>query len=123
MPLKADLLNDLEDEELQTVIGQCNELLKQRDKQRKDEALEKARAILAIAGLKLSDVAAGKSHKNGSKAPVYHGGHQYQHPTNKALTWNAKGQKPGWLRELEAEGRRAVEMAPGNDVAAVKKAG
>ena len=51
-----------------------------------------------------------KPHKNGNKAPVYHGGRQYQHPTNKALMWNAKGQKPNWLRELEASGGKAVEI-------------
>jgi len=70
----------------------------------------RGRAILAGAGLNLKDVAAGKPHKNGSKAPVYHGGRQYQHPTNKALTWNAKGQKPTWLRELEASGGKALEV-------------
>lgn len=110
MPLKADLLNGLEDEELQAVIGQCNELLARRDRERKNKALEDARAILAGAGLNLRDVAAGKPHKNTGKAPVYHGGHHYQHPTNKALTWNAKGQKPTWLRELEAAGGTALEV-------------
>jgi len=111
MPLKADLLNDLPDEELQAVIGRCNELLKQRDRQRKDEALEKARAILVVAGLSLRDVASGKPQKNGNgKGPIYHSGRQYQHPTNKALSWNAKGQKPHWLRELEAGGGKAAEV-------------
>jgi DNA-binding protein H-NS len=45
------------------------------------------------------------------KAPAYHTGRLYQHPANKGLTWNGKGQKPGWLRELEREGGTAVEMA------------
>lgn len=110
--MKTETLETLNDGELQTVIARCNELLKERDRQRKDEALEQARAILSGAGLNLRDVASGKTHKNGGKGPVYHGGHQYQHPTNKALNWNAKGQKPHWLRELEAEGRRAVETTP-----------
>ena len=61
-------------------------------------------------GLSLKDVAAGKAPKNGGKGPVYRKGTQYQHPTNKALTWNGGGQKPNWLRELEASGGKAVEV-------------
>jgi hypothetical protein len=34
----------------------------------------------------------------------------YQHPAKKELTWNAKGQKPNWLRELEAQGGKPVEV-------------
>jgi H-NS histone family len=113
--VKTETLETLSDEELQGVIARCNELLKERDRRRKDEALEQARAILAVAGLNLRDVASGKTQKNGGKGPVYHGGRQYQHPVNKGLTWNAKGQKPTWLRELEAEGRRAVEIEAAND--------
>src|SRR5664279_3895377 len=105
-----DSLEKLADDELQAVIDRSNELLKERDRQRKDKALEQARAILAGAGLSLKDVAA-KPHKNGNgKGPVYHGGRQYQHPTNKTLVWAAKGQKPGWLRELEAQGGKAIEL-------------
>src|ERR1700691_454048 len=111
MIVNPDLLAKCEDDELRTVISSCEELLAQRDRKRKDKALEDARAILATAGLSLKDVAAGKPHKNGSNAPVYHGGRQYQHPTNKALVWTAKGQKPAWLRELEASGGKAVEVA------------
>jgi DNA-binding protein H-NS len=105
-----DSLEKCGDAELQAVIARCNELLKERDRQRKDKALEEARAILAGAGLNLRDVASGKPQKNGSKSPVYHAGRQYQHPTNKSLVWNAKGQKPTWLRELEAQGGKAVEL-------------
>lgn len=74
--------------------------------------MAEAGAILAAAGLSLKDVARkGRGAKHGGgKGPAYHAGHRYQHPTNKALTWNAKGQKPGWLRQLEAEGKKAVEL-------------
>jgi len=108
--VKLDSLNDLKDEELQGVIARSNELLQERDRQRKEKAVEEARAILAVAGLSLRDVASGKPHKNGSKSQAYHAGRQYQHPTNKGLVWNAKGQKPTWLRELEASGGKAVEV-------------
>lgn len=106
--MKIDTLDALKDEELQAVIARSDELLKQRDRERKDKAMEDARAILASAGLSLKDIA--KPQKNGSKGPVYHAGRQYQHPANKTLIWNARGQKPTWLRELEAQNGKAVEL-------------
>ena len=109
--MTLDSLEKLGDGDLRAVAARCEELLAQHDRERKDKALEQARAILSGVGLSLKDVA--KPHKNGAKGPVYHGGRQYQHPTNKALTWNAKGQKPGWLREVEASGGKAVEVANG----------
>jgi DNA-binding protein H-NS len=104
-------LNELQDAELKTTIEQAEGILKQRDADRKAKAIEDARATLAAAGLTLKDLN-GNGKKKTAKGPVYHGGHTYQHPTNKALTWNAKGKKPGWLAELESEGERAVEIAP-----------
>jgi hypothetical protein len=35
----------------------------------------------------------------------------YQHPTNKALVWQAKGKKPKWLIALETDGDKAMEPA------------
>jgi DNA-binding protein H-NS len=112
------MLDALQDGELRTVIEQCNGLLKQRDEERKAKAMEQARslqakalnearAVLEGAGLSLKDLG-GNGKKKRVKAPVYHAGHTYQHPTNKALTWNGKGKKPGWLTELEAGGESAV---------------
>jgi hypothetical protein len=34
----------------------------------------------------------------------------HRHPTDKTLVWRAKGQKPKWLRELEADGERPIEF-------------
>jgi len=109
--MNLDLLAKCEDDELRAVAARCEELLEQHDRERKNKALEDARAILAIAGLNLRDVASGKPMKNGVKAPSYHGGHTYQHPSDKTKVWTAIGQKPGWLRALEAEGKRAIEVA------------
>jgi hypothetical protein len=108
--MTLDSLEKLGDVELRAVAARCEELLAQHDRQRKEKALAEARAIPAGAGLNLRDVASGKPQKNGGKGPTYHGGRQYQHPTNKALVWNAKGQKPTWLREVEAQGGKAVEL-------------
>jgi DNA-binding protein H-NS len=125
-------LDALNDDELRAVIAHANELLKAHDEERKAKALADARAlkakaltdaraVLASVGLSLKDMS-GKKPRSG-KPPAYHIGHQYQHPANKSLTWNGKGQKPGWLRELEGEGGKAVEAVDGNATAPGRKAG
>jgi hypothetical protein len=103
-------LETLTDEQLQSVITRAGELLKQHDRERKEKALADAQTILASAGLSLRDVTSKGKGSKISKPPVYRSGHSYQHPTKPELVWNAKGQKPGWLRELEREGRKAVEL-------------
>jgi hypothetical protein len=78
---------------------------------RKAKALEAAREFalktLSAVGLGLDDLVKGK--ETGLKGPVYKVGFTYQHPSNKSLVWNAKGQKPKWLREVEADGNKPVE--------------
>jgi DNA-binding protein H-NS len=108
--MKPDTLDALNDDELRALIERAQGLLRQRDEDRKAKALGDAKAILASVGLSLKDLG-GKAKGKPAKSVAYQGGHQYQHPTNKTLTWNAKGQKPRWLRELEAAGERAVEMS------------
>jgi DNA-binding protein H-NS len=124
--ISTSMLDELKDDELRVVIEESQGLLKRRDEGRKAKAIENARTLLASVGLSLKDIN-GKSRGKSAKAPAYKGGHHYQHPTNKTLMWNAKGQKPNWLRELEAAGGKAVEIAglPANDNAAatVKKTG
>jgi predicted metal-binding transcription factor (methanogenesis marker protein 9) len=115
--IKADMLDAFNDEELGEVKVLADKLLKHRDEQRKAKALEEARATLAAAGLSLRDLS--KARIKPAKGPSYKGGHAYQHPTNKSLVWRAKGQKPVWLRELEAGGGAAVEVV--NDNVAGKK--
>lgn len=106
--MKLDILDDLKDEELQAAIEYAGGLLKQRDRERKAKAISDARATLAAAGLSFKDLGG----KGGGKARhTYRSGHHYQHPENKALSWNGKGKKPSWLRELEAEGTKAIETA------------
>jgi len=108
--MKLDTLDALEDADLRAIINRSEELLKLRDEDRKAKALSDARALLAAAGLSLKDVAMrGKGARHGKAVP-YHAGTLYQHPANKALVWNAKGQKPGWLRELEGQGGKPVEV-------------
>ena len=108
--ISSSMLDALQDDELDTVIDLALALRKKRDEDKKAKAIEQARATLAAAGLTLKDLN-GKGKSKMAKGPVYHGGRTYQHPTNKALTWNAKGKKPGWLVELEGRGQAAVEVA------------
>jgi DNA-binding protein H-NS len=126
-------LDGLNDDELRAIDARVQELLKIHDEERKAKALADARAlkakaladaraVLASAGLSLKDMS-GKKPRSG-KAPGYHVGRSYQHPANKALAWNGKGQKPAWLRELEGEGGKAVELVGAPDSAPpVKRAG
>src|SRR5947207_2122043 len=106
--IKPDTLDALSDEELRTVIAQSQGLLRKRDEERKAKALSDARALLESVGLSLKNLG-GKGKKKGGQA-LYKGGRVYQHPTDKALVWKANGQKPNWLRELEAQGGKAVEV-------------
>jgi DNA-binding protein H-NS len=110
--MTLESLEKLQDNELEAVIARSQEMLRERDRKRKEQAMEDARAILLRAGLTPQDLAGkgkGARHANG-KGPVYRTGHQYQHPVNKGLVWNAKGQKPNWLRELEKERKNALEV-------------
>jgi len=111
--IRANMLDEFSDEDVQEVRVLCDKVLKARDADRKDKALEQARATLAAAGLSLRDLARAKAKPN--RGLSYRGGHVYQHPTNKTLTWNARGQKPTWLRELEASGGKAIESPAGDN--------
>jgi DNA-binding protein H-NS len=106
--IKADMLDAFDDDNVREVRALCDKVLKLRDDDRKAKALDQARATLAAVGLTLKDLAGAKAKP--IKGPSYKGGHSYQHPANKTLVWNAKGQKPTWLRELEAGGKAAVEV-------------
>lgn len=108
------MLDSFNDEELREVKVLADKLLKQRDDDRKDKALENARATLAAVGLSLKDLVKAKT--KAVKGPLYKGGHTYQHPTNRALIWQAKGKKPKWLVELEAAGDKAVELAANDNI-------
>src|SRR5580704_3027132 len=99
--MKLESLDTLKDEDLRAVIGRAEELLDQHDRERKEKARENARLILEAAGLSFRDLASKAKSGRSGKGPIYHGGHRYQHPTKTELVWAAKGQKPGWLRQLE----------------------
>jgi hypothetical protein len=118
--VKPDMLEGFNDDEIREIKLLADAVLKRRDDARKAEAIEEARERLAQAGLTFADVARVKT--RAAKGPSYKGGHTYQHPANRGLMWNAKGQKPKWLRELESSGGTAVELAANdNAIPAVKR--
>jgi DNA-binding protein H-NS len=105
------MLESLNDDDLRAVMARADALLKTHDTERKDRALSEARTLLASVGLSLKDLSR-KAPAPKSKGQAYHAGRQYQHPGNRALVWPGKGKKPGWLAALEAEGGKAIEIAP-----------
>jgi len=112
------MLDAFSDDEIGEIKTLADNVLKRRDDERKAKAMEEARVTLAAVGLTFKDVV--KAKIKPAKGPQYKGGHTYQHPTNKTLVWNAKGQKPNWLRELEREGGKATQRPePENDNAAM----
>ena len=117
MAIKVDMLDAFNDDDIREVRALCDKVLKHRDDDRKAKAMEQARATLAAVGLTLKDLAGARA--KAAKGPSYKGGHSYQHPTRKELVWQAKGQKPNWLRELESAGSTAVELAASDNAAKV----
>ena len=103
--MTLETLGKLNDDELRAVITRSEELLKSRDRERKEEATAQAKALLESVGLSFKSVAG----KPARRPVLYKGGRVYQHPAKPELVWNAKGQKPNWLRDLEKEGGKAVE--------------
>ena len=108
--MTLETLETLDDEELQECINRAGNLLSKRQEARRQEAIQKAIEILNDAGVDPAVLTARR--KPGTKAPVYRAGYRYQHPHNTELIWNGRGQKPNWLRLLEREGGKAVELPP-----------
>ena len=108
--MKLEIIDGLKDEELQAVIERAQELLRDRDEKRKDKAREDAIAILAAAGLEPGDLKGTPKRKRTGVA-VYKAGHSYQHPDDPTKVWKGTGVRPAWVKELEAKGRKPVEVA------------
>ncbi len=113
--MKVEMLDTLTDAQLTEVIARSNELLIMRDRQRKDDAIEKARTLLAAAGLSFKDIAGKKASRAASVSFRPKSGHTYQHPDNPTLQCLGTGNKPKWWHELAKAGREPI------DLGAVKK--
>ena len=109
---KVETLNALKDEELQGIIGHAQTLLKTRKEERENEALEKAAEAMRAAGrnVNMRELRSMAKRGNGNGRSPYKAGTHYQHPDDKSLVWNAKGQKPNWIRDLESAGKGPIEV-------------
>ena len=113
-------------EELEQIRDTVQAEMEERRRKRREEAMAEIRRIAGAEHIPVRFDVKSPAKGNGKK-PLYRGGRQYQHPSQPELLWNAKGQKPNWLRELEKRGGRAVEFlqeeAHDNAVPPLKKMG
>jgi DNA-binding protein H-NS len=114
MVFKNETLDALTDEQVQSAVSYGQTLLKTRQEKREDDALETAATAMRAAGLTVNMKALRAMAKkaatvNGSAK--YKAGTHYQHPDDAGVVWSGKGQKPNWIRDLEAAGKRPVEAA------------
>lgn len=99
-------LAGLSDAEIQTLIADGQELLKTRATQRREEALEAARAKLAEAGLTPQDLIAATRKRPASTASLP-SGQKYVNPDNPKETWvSGRGRRPAWFKALERAGQK-----------------
>ncbi len=103
--MKSIDLNGLSDADIQKLIEDGQELLKARAKQRREEALEAAKAALAGAGLTPQDLIAA-TRKRSTGAAALPSGQKFVNPDNPKQTWTSgRGRRPTWFQALERAGR------------------
>lgn len=109
-------LDALDDAQLRDVIHRAEELLKQRTEGKRQEALDRARAILSEAGLSMQDLVgnaggatrgrpagAGKGAKKASTGGK--AGARYANPADPSQVYESgRGRAPKWYGELRAKG-------------------
>jgi hypothetical protein len=100
--MTQEALKTLTDDDLRAVIAHANNLLKERDRERKESALEQAKAILAQAGLSLKGLAKTKPkrvHEN------LRAGMRFFNIENPDQIYEVgKGRPPGWFEKGRAKG-------------------
>jgi hypothetical protein len=118
--MTLETLKLLTDDDLRGVIDRAGNLLKQRDRERKESALEQAKAILVQAGLSLKELSRIKA-KGASGKAVLPAGTKFVNPENPAEFYIAgKGRPPGWFEKLREKGSLPAPE-PANDNAILEK--
>lgn len=101
-------LSALSDDELEALVPKIEKELASRRESRKKEALDKMREAAKSVGMTPEELlglsAGGGKRKRGRRGQIV-----WRHPDNEALVYKG-GKKPGWLKDLEAEGRAAVKV-------------
>lgn len=102
-------LKELSSEELQRVIEEARRTLELKQKRKREEITRQIRELAAQAGLeveiRVKPKAETKPSRRGVKLPP-----KYRHPSDSSLTWTGRGQMPGWLKELVAQGHDREEF-------------
>lgn len=100
-------LSALSDEELEALVPKIEKELASRRESRKKEALDKMREAAKSVGMtpeELLGLSTGGKRKRGRRGQIV-----WRHPDDETLIYKG-GKKPGWLKDLEAEGRAAVKV-------------
>jgi DNA-binding protein H-NS len=105
-------LSPFSDEELAALASNAQAELAARQERRRTQFFENIREQARVLGIDPEEVAAALR-KGGSRT----GGDRrsavvpkYRNPTNPSETWSGRGQKPKWLQELLAGGRKLEDF-------------
>ncbi len=103
--MKTIDLDNLSDSEIEKVIAEGQLLLKVRGQQRREDALEAARAKLAEAGLTPQDLI-NATRKRPAPSTALASGQKFVNPDNPKETWTSgRGRRPAWFKALEKKGQ------------------
>lgn len=97
-------LKQLSPEELRRLAKELEQVMEERQREMRKEAIRKIRQIAEEAGLEV-EIRTKRETKRRSPLPV-----KYRHPEHPELTWKGRGQMPKWLREELAKGRSLEEF-------------
>ena len=103
-------LGTFSDKELKALIPTIEKELQRRGDARQKEALEKMREIADGVGMtpeELLGLPGGRRRRGGGKGK--RGKTVWQHPDDSDKVYRG-GKKPGWLKELEEEGREPLKV-------------
>ncbi len=127
--VELSALEALDDRTLQALVRRAGELLRDREQARQRDAIERARAILADAGLSVQDMlgglgrgatVAGKNGRRpaeggpaGANAPAPpRKGARYANPANPAqIHERGRGREPNWFKALRERGEIPEPLA------------
>ena len=111
-----EVMDLLKDDEIESLNAYGQGLLQDRDEKRKEEAIADAIARLAAAVLEPKDlIGKGAARRKRNGVAGYKAGHTYQHPDDPSKVWKGTGVRPGWVKDLEAKGKKPNELAnPGS---------
>lgn len=111
-PTMADTidLSTLSDDELTALLPRIEKELEQRRETRKREALDKMREAAKAVGMTPEELlglpgAGGRGRRRGGKRAMT----MWRHPDDASLVYKG-GKKPGWMKELEAAGKKPVKV-------------